>query len=83
MTPRRRHATPPRRARRRTRAVAEALNDEPRTRIRTTRVGIGDFLMQFTLIWIIASAILKFTYKGRLQAEVQAGRRPRPPRPSR
>jgi len=28
--------------------------------------------MQFTLIWIIASAILKFTYKGRLQAEVQA-----------
>jgi len=54
------------------RAVAEALNDEPSTRIRTSRVGIGDFLMQFTLIWIIASAILKFTYKGRLQAEVQA-----------
>jgi len=54
------------------RAVAEALSDEPTTRIRTSRVGIGDFLMQFTLIWIIASAILKFTYKGRLQAEVQA-----------
>ncbi|HSQ72411.1 MAG TPA: sensor histidine kinase, partial [Rubrivivax sp.] len=54
------------------RAVAEAMSDEPRTRIRTSRVGIGDVMMQFTLIWIIASAILKFTYKGRLQAEVQA-----------
>jgi hypothetical protein len=54
------------------RAIADALGDEPRSRTRTTRVGIGDVLMQFTLIFILASAILKFTYKGRLQAEVQA-----------
>ncbi len=39
---------------------------------RTTRIGIGDFLMQFTLLWIVASAILKFSYKGRMQAEVKA-----------
>ena len=54
------------------RAIAEALNDEPRSRKRTTRIGIGDVMMQFTFLFIVASAILKFTYKGRLQAEVQA-----------
>ena len=54
------------------RAIAEALNDEPRSRTRTTRIGIGDVMMQFALLWVMASAILKFTYKGRLQAEVQA-----------
>jgi hypothetical protein len=54
------------------RAIAEALGDEPRSRKRTTRVGIGDVMMQFTFLFIVASAILKFTYKGRLQAEVQA-----------
>lgn len=56
------------------RAVAEALGDEPRSRRRTTRIGIGDVMMQFALLWIVASAILKFTYKGRMQAEVQAKR---------
>ncbi|MDP1648802.1 MAG: histidine kinase [Rubrivivax sp.] len=54
------------------RAVADALNDAPRSRKRTTRIGIGDVMMQFALLWIVASAILKFTYKGRMQAEVQA-----------
>ena len=39
---------------------------------RVTRIGIGDFLMQFTVLWIIASAIIKFTYKGQKQAEVKA-----------
>jgi signal transduction histidine kinase len=39
---------------------------------RTTRIGIGDFLMEFTLLWVAASAIIKFTYKGRMQAEVKA-----------
>lgn len=39
---------------------------------RTMRVGIGDFLMNFTLLWVFASAVLKFTYKGRIQAEVKA-----------
>ena len=55
----------------------EALDharDELQTRsgTRTTRIGIGDFLMQFTMLWVVASAIIKFTYKGRMQAEVKA-----------
>ena len=56
------------------RAIAEALDNEPRSRTRRTRIGIGDVMMQFTFLWIVASAILKFTYKGRMQAEVQAKR---------
>ena len=39
---------------------------------RITRFGIGDFLMQFTFLWIVASAIIKFTYKGQKQAEKKA-----------
>ena len=32
----------------------------------------GDFLTDLALIWIIASIIIKVTYKGRMQAEVKA-----------
>jgi sensor histidine kinase YesM len=35
-------------------------------------VGIGDFMMQFSTLWVLASALLKYTYKGRMQAEVKA-----------
>ncbi|MBX3601367.1 MAG: sensor histidine kinase [Rubrivivax sp.] len=59
-------------ARREAEALARELSGEPRMRTRTVRYGIGDVMMQFTLLWIVASAILKFTYKGRMQAEVQA-----------
>lgn len=48
-------------------AVREA---SPRPRIRTTR--LGDFLPQLAMLIIIASAIIKITYKGQLQAEVKA-----------
>ena len=44
----------------------------PRFVTRSTRVGIGDALMQFTLLWIIASVAIKYTYKGRMQAEALA-----------
>jgi hypothetical protein len=56
------------------RALAEAQREleGERSSTRTTRVGIGDFLMQFTWLWIVASAIIKFSYKGRMQAEVKA-----------
>ena len=54
------------------RAIEAALDSEPRSRTRTTRIGIGDVMMQFAVLWVMASAILKFTYKGRMQAEVQA-----------
>jgi signal transduction histidine kinase len=43
-----------------------------RSSTRTRRIGIGDLLMQLTFLWIIASAVIKFTYKGRVQAEVKA-----------
>ena len=33
---------------------------------------LGDFLTDLALLFIIASAILKITYKGRVQAEVKA-----------
>ncbi len=51
------------------RDMAEA-NEGPRTR--TTRVGVGDFMMNFTIVWLLASLILKITYKGRIVAEVKA-----------
>jgi signal transduction histidine kinase len=53
-------------------ALAEAEASEPRSRTRVRRIGIGDAMMQFVLLWVTASAILKFTYKGRMQAEVKA-----------
>ncbi|HSI46645.1 MAG TPA: histidine kinase [Ideonella sp.] len=53
-------------------AVRDAAQEEdgPSTRIRTVRY--GEFLSDLALLWIVASAILKFTYKGRMQAEVKA-----------
>ena len=52
--------------------LARAEERQTRRSSRTTRFGIGDFMMQFTLLWVLASVILKFTYKGRMQAEVKA-----------
>ena len=62
-------------ARRDAQAAIDELNREQETvRLtkRTRRVGIGDFLMQMTVLWVLASAVLKYTYKGRMQAEVKA-----------
>ena len=61
-------------ARQEAEALVRELGGEPRTRTRTLRYGIGDALMQLTLLWIAASAILKFTYKGTQQAQKQAAR---------
>ena len=52
--------------------LARAEERQTRRSSRTTRFGIGDFIMQFTLLWVLASVIIKFTYKGRMQAEVKA-----------
>ncbi|MDP3222380.1 MAG: histidine kinase [Rubrivivax sp.] len=54
------------------RQMERAEERQTRASRRVTRFGIGDFLMQFTVFWIIASAIIKFTYKGQKQAEVKA-----------
>ena len=53
---------------------AVARESRSRRRTRTTTFGIGDFLMQFTVLWVLGSAIIKATYKGRMQAERQAAR---------
>ena len=44
------------------------------TRISTRTVQYGDSLPPLGLLWILASAVIKATYKGRLQAEVKAAR---------
>ena len=56
------------------RARADAAREGPRARTRVTRLGIGDVMMQFTLLWVLGSAVLKYSYKGRLQAEREAAR---------
>jgi len=55
-------------------AIDELVREQkrPRSSVRTTRAGVGDVLMQFTLLFVMASAIIKFSYKGRMQAEVKA-----------
>ncbi len=51
-------------------AAREVAEGVPRVRVR--QVAIGGFLDELALLWIVASAIVKITYKGRLQAEVRA-----------
>ncbi len=41
-------------------------------RPRVHKVRLGDFLPNLAMLWIVASIIVKITYKGRLQAEVKA-----------
>ena len=54
------------------RAARELVDGDPSSTTRVTRVGVGDVLMQLTFLWIVASAAIKMTYKGRVQAEVKA-----------
>ncbi|MCY4752857.1 sensor histidine kinase [Pelomonas aquatica] len=42
------------------------------TRRRVTVVQLGDSLVDFAILWILASAVIKAMYKGRIQAEVKA-----------
>jgi signal transduction histidine kinase len=56
------------------RAVEELAQEQAQLRAvtRVHRIGIGAMMMQFTVLWILGSAIIKFSYKGRMQAEVKA-----------
>ncbi len=56
------------------REAEQERRDEQRagSEVRTHVVRLGDFLPELALLWIVASTIMKITYKGRLQAEVQA-----------
>ncbi|ODV10466.1 MAG: histidine kinase [Rubrivivax sp. SCN 70-15] len=58
-------------------ARAAAANDQSERRshgrvLRVREVQWGDFLTQLSLLWVLGSAIVKATYKGRIQAEVKA-----------
>lgn len=56
------------------RDIAEAVADANRASKQYSRrvVRYGDSLTDLAFLWIIASAVLKITYKGRIQAEVKA-----------
>ncbi len=55
------------------RALQDAGMSGATRRVKKTRtVHWGDFLTDLALIWVLASIIIKATYKGRLQAEVKA-----------
>ncbi len=51
---------------------AEADSEASRMRERVTRYSIADGVRQLVIVFIIASAILKLAYKGRIQAEAKA-----------
>jgi len=54
-------------------AAATEAGSGPRGKIKRTRhVQWGDFLVDLALVWVIGSAIVKATYKGRIQAEAKA-----------
>jgi hypothetical protein len=57
-------------------AIAESRDDEPSgggtARTRIVHTALGDYLMQLVMLFVLASVIIKITYKGRMQAEVKA-----------
>lgn len=52
--------------------AAEAERNPGGGYTRTRTVQHGEFLSDLAALWIVASAIIKITYKGRMQAEVKA-----------
>jgi signal transduction histidine kinase len=54
--------------------AAAALGADDGTRVTTRTVHYGESLPQLAFLWILLSALMKATYKGRLQAEVKAAR---------
>ena len=58
--------------------TAEAARTEaeapPLKRQRVHKIRLGDFLPNLAMLWIVASIMIKITYKGRIQAEVKAAR---------
>jgi signal transduction histidine kinase len=55
-------------------ALQEAAADlkDAQSRRRVTVVSMGDSLVDLAFLWILASAVIKAMYKGRIQAEVKA-----------
>jgi signal transduction histidine kinase len=53
-------------------ALAELRGEAPGLKQRVRKVRLGDWLMDFSLLWVLLSIVIKITYKGRLQAETKA-----------
>jgi signal transduction histidine kinase len=53
-------------------AVEEVASESSSGRRRVTIIQAGDSLVDLALLWILASAVIKAMYKGRIQAEVKA-----------
>ncbi len=54
--------------------AARLSGDRPRrdTHLRTSTVSLGDALPELALLWVLASAVIKITYKQQIKAEAQA-----------
>ena len=52
--------------------MGEDVDEQQAATVRTRKVHFGDFLSDLAALWVVASAIIKITYKGRIQAEVKA-----------
>jgi signal transduction histidine kinase len=53
-------------------ARLDAAQEDPEPRVRVRVVRLGDFLIDLAVFLVVASALIKITYKGRIQAEVKA-----------
>ena len=54
------------------REAAQEMASEAQSRRRVTVVHLGDSMVDLAILWILASAVIKAMYKGRIQAEVKA-----------
>ncbi|WAC73724.1 histidine kinase [Roseateles sp. SL47] len=52
--------------------ASEAVQEAMEPKVRYRRVHLGDFLDKLAVIIVLASALIKATYKGRIQAEAKA-----------
>jgi hypothetical protein len=53
-------------------AADEVAAEAQKPRRRVTVVRLGDSLVDLAILWVLASAVIKAMYKGRIQAEVKA-----------
>jgi signal transduction histidine kinase len=53
-------------------ALKEAAAEMASARKRVTVIHAGDSLVDLAILWVLASAVIKAMYKGRIQAEVKA-----------
>jgi signal transduction histidine kinase len=53
-------------------ATVEATEAQAQSRRRVTVIRMGDSLVDLAILWVLASAVIKAMYKGRIQAEVKA-----------